>query len=254
NLSEMARIFGVTNHQSVGNVLRQMGFQMPGRGCRPLKALCIDCKVARPRILAHKLTKGGTGTRCHECLKKYKRLARSGCDVGTRLDPSTRKEKSNGYAREGHYSERRNGHSAQPRNLGAGSPHRGRLCGPNVRAYERHHRRSRYPAGRKCGVQCGRQAAQDRGDAVSVRNAERRQDGSHPHAGADERSGLITARLMNVAGFAAMSASNGNAGSTPARWPRFGKGREGSNPSTRGKNSRPDGSGGLTAGKDRQRT
>lgn len=71
-LTEMARMFGVTNHQSVGNVLRQMGFHRPGQGCRPLKTLCIDCGLRPPKVLKHKLTRNGTGTRCLECLRKYK--------------------------------------------------------------------------------------------------------------------------------------------------------------------------------------
>lgn len=43
-----------------------------------------------------------------------------------------------------------------------------------------------------------------------------------------------------------------NAGSIPARWPRFGKGKQGSNPCTRVNSRVADGSVGLTAGKDRQ--
>ena len=73
NLSEMAKMFGCKNHNSVANVLRKMGFKMPGQGFRPLKALCIDCGIVRPKVLKHKLAKNGTGMRCHECLKKYKR-------------------------------------------------------------------------------------------------------------------------------------------------------------------------------------
>lgn len=71
-LSEMARMFGVTSHKSVGNVLRKMGFPMPGQGNRPHRSLCIDCGLVPPLTLKHKLTKNGTGTLCHDCLKKYK--------------------------------------------------------------------------------------------------------------------------------------------------------------------------------------
>lgn len=63
-----------TNHKSVLNVFVKLGIPRRGKGVPSVHGLCIDCGICRPKKLKHKLTKSGeTGTRCAECLKKYKR-------------------------------------------------------------------------------------------------------------------------------------------------------------------------------------
>lgn len=70
-LPEIGTKYGVTHH-SVLVVFDQLNIPRRDKGPR-LQPMCIDCRVVRPRKLGHKLTKNGTGTRCSECLRMYKR-------------------------------------------------------------------------------------------------------------------------------------------------------------------------------------
>lgn len=70
-LTEIADRYGV-DWTSVKKLFVRL--EIPRRPQAALrKPWCIDCGVVRPRTLPHKLTRNGTGTRCHECLKKYKK-------------------------------------------------------------------------------------------------------------------------------------------------------------------------------------